>query len=99
MGVCGKMKITSIRADSISPKSKGICGEFTITLDELLCIHRVYVINGKKGLFIAFPNVEEIKFHNDKKRYIDLVHPTNQEFRKYIESLVIEKYISLVEKN
>ena len=93
------MNVTNIRVDSISPKDKGICGEFTITLDDLLCIHRVYVINGKKGLFIAFPNTGEMKLYKNNKRYIDIVHPTNRDFRIYIENLVLEKYHSVLSEN
>lgn len=90
------MLITNIRVDSITPKSKGICGEFTITLDDLICIHRIYVINGKKGLFIAFPNTGEMKVYKNNKRYIDIVHPTNAEFRSYIEKKILEKYNNMI---
>lgn len=91
------MEITNIRVDSITPKSKGICGEFTITLNDMLCIHRIYVINGKDGLFIAFPNTGEYKINRNGKRYIDIVHPTNQEFRTYIEEAILGKYNAMLE--
>ena len=86
------MTITNIRVDSITPKVRGICGEFTITLDDLICIHHIYVINGSKGLFIAFPNTGEAKQFKNTKRYADIVHPTNADFRKYIENTILEKY-------
>jgi stage V sporulation protein G len=86
------MDITRIRTDSITPKDSGICGEFSVTFDNILCIHKIYVINGKKGLFIAFPNTGEMKLFKNCKRYSDIAHPTTQEFRKEIEDRVLEQY-------
>ena len=86
------MQVTRIRTDRLTPQEKGICGEFSITLDDLFCIHKIFVINGRKGLFIAFPNTGEMKLHKNSKRFSDIAHPTTQEFRKVIEDKIIEKY-------
>ena len=86
------MEITRIRTDSITPRESGICGEFSITLDNIFCVHKIYVINGKKGLFIAFPNTGEMKLYKNCKRYSDIAHPTTQEFRSLIEQKILEQY-------
>lgn len=86
------MKVTSIRVDSLSPQSKGICGEFTIVLDDAICIHKIYVVNGEKGLFITFPNTGEMKMYKKSKRFFDIVHPTSNSVRKIIEDEVLNRY-------
>ena len=91
------MKITKIKADYIEPKDTGICGVFTIILDDLICIHKINVINGKKGLFIAFPNLHK-KNCEDTKKYFDIVHPTNQSFRKYIEDSILYEYSNAIKE-
>lgn len=86
------MTVTKIVTNSISPQERGVCGEFTITLDDALCIHRVLVVNGVKGLFITFPNTGEMKRFTKSKRYADLVHPTNNDLRQHIQSEVLNRY-------
>lgn len=86
------MVVTAIKTNNIEPKDVGICGEFTITLDDAICIHKIYVVNGDKGLFITFPNTGEMKMYKRSKRYFDIVHPTNKTIRELIEKEVLAKY-------
>lgn len=86
------MVVTNIVTNSISPQEHGVCGEFTITLDNSLCIHKVLVVNGEKGLFITFPNTGEMKRYSKAKRYVDIVHPTNNSLRQHIQAQVLKKY-------
>ena len=92
------MKVTNIIVDSISVKETGVCGEFSIELDNSLCIHKVLVVRGKKGLFITFPNSGSRNKGSDNKRYMDVVHPTNNELRQYIQKKVLDFYESEVSK-
>lgn len=92
------MQVTEIRVNNIDPKESGICGEFTIVLDDMLCIHKIHVINGSRGLFIAFPNTGEMRLYKNSKRFFDLVHPINKTLRETIESEVLKVYYSEVEK-
>ena len=46
------MRVTKVTVDNIDPKRFGTCGEFSIILDNLLCIHRIRVVNGREGLFV-----------------------------------------------
>lgn len=86
------MVVTKIVTNSISPQERGVCGEFTVTLDDSLCIHKVLVVNGEKGLFITFPNTGEMKRYAKAKRYADIVHPTNNSLRQHIQSEVLKQY-------
>lgn len=92
------MIVTAIKTNNISPKDVGICGEFTITLDDAICIHKIYVVRGDKGLFITFPNTGEMKMYKRSKRYFDIVHPTNKTIRDLIETEVLAKYNEEVSK-
>ena len=93
------MVVTRVTTNSITPQESGVCGEFTIVLDNSLCIHKVKVINGEKGYFISFPNIGGAKNMPDGKRFFDVVHPTNNELRQDIQSKVLEQYFNEVDKN
>lgn len=84
------MKVTRVTPVSITPRERGVCGVFTIVLDGVLCIHRVLVINGVKGLFVSFPSTRVDD--DDSKRYLDLVHPLNNTLRDHINSEVLALY-------
>lgn len=86
------MVVTNITMQDISPKSQGVCGEFSVVLDDSLCIHKILVISGEKGLFIAFPNTGEMRRYQKSKRYADIVHPTNNSLRQMIQQEVLKKY-------
>ena len=90
------MEITSIKVERVQPKEKGICGEFSVVFDEVLCIHKVHVINGEKGLFIGFPNTGEMRIYKGQQRYFDIVHPITGDFRQYVEETILNKYNSIV---
>lgn len=93
------MEITNIVAHKIKPKGTGICGEFSVVFDDMLCVHHIKVIGGYKGLFIAFPNNGEREVTEDgKKRYIDVIHPMNNDFRTYIKQKILDKYEEELDK-
>lgn len=85
------MKITDINFVSFDPKDLGICAEAVITLDGSLCIHKLRVISGSKGLFLAFPNIG-FNIEDGTKRYRDIVHPKTKELRDYLEQEIINAY-------
>lgn len=86
------MQVTKIEVDNINPKESGICAQVTIIFDNVLCVNNIHVINGKKGLFIAFPNTGQMRLHKGAKRYKDIVHPLSKSFRKEIEAKVLQAY-------
>lgn len=59
----------------------------SITLNDCLAVHNLKVIQGGRGLFVSMPARK-----NKAGGFTDIVHPINQEFRDYIESVVIDAY-------
>ena len=92
------MKITAIQTKYVAPKAEGVCGEFTLTFDDCLKVHKVMVINGKKGLFVAYPSSGIKNRPDGKKQYVDLVCPTSEEFRLYVQGELLKLYKKLVEE-
>lgn len=90
------MQVTNIIVDKFNPQASGLCAEFTIELNNAICIHKIYVVQGKKGLFITFPNTRVSRTQDSKPKYFDIVHPTNNEVRQHIEECVLEKYNTLL---
>lgn len=86
------MVVTRIVTNHIAPQERGVCGEFTVTLDNELCIHRISVVSGEKGLFITFPNTGEMRRFTKAKRYTDIVHPTKNSLRQHIQTEVLKRY-------
>lgn len=91
------MMVTRVVTNYICPKDYGVCGEFSIVLDDELCIHKVKVISGAKGLFIAFPNSGTVKENGTSRRYDDIVHPTNNFLRQAISDEVLKTYYEEVD--
>lgn len=90
------MQVTKIEVSKVSPKESGICAEASIVLDNALCVNNIHIINGKKGLFIAFPNTGQMRLYKGNKRYKDIVHPISKSFRQDIESKVLTVYLEKV---
>ena len=79
------MKVTKIKIDKIEKrKLKGIA---SIILDDCLAIHRIQIIEGKNRLFVSMPDRKK-----SDGRFSDIVHPINQEFRQYIETVILEEF-------
>lgn len=58
----------------------------SITLDKVLVIHGIKILDGKKGIFVAMPS----KRVGDK--FKDLVHPLNTEFRNELQSKILSEF-------
>ena len=88
------MKITKVRVDSYTPSPKGICASMSVYFDSELVVHRVHVINGKKGLFVAFPNTGEYVMDGDnsRRKFVDVVHPCSETLRKEVNKAIIDAY-------
>lgn len=87
------MRVTSITMDSYTPQDTGVCAEVSIVLDGNICIHHLKVVNGKEGTFVAYPSIKGRR-ENGKKRYSDIIHPTNIDTRKSIEEHILQYYYS-----
>ena len=92
------MQITSIRIRKNKNNNGNVLGTASIQLDDCLVIHGIQIINldGKRGL--SFPNRRTKKYIMEngeyviKNTYADIVHPSNVEFRKYLETEIFKIY-------
>lgn len=89
------MKVTKVILTNVSPKPLGVCADAEIVIDSELCIKRLHVIMGKKGLFVAFPNTGDTRLKNNKRCYEDLVHPISSSLRDDISKSILEVYNSV----
>lgn len=83
------MEITEVRV-SISDDRK-IKAYASITLDNLLVIHGIKILDGKKGAFIAMPS------RRSGEKFKDIVHPLNTDFRNQIQNKVLSTYTNMIQ--
>lgn len=90
------MEITSIRVKkSTMGQTLGVA---SIQLDNCLVIHDIKLVehNGKRML--SFPNKKTKKYvmengnYAELSSYTDIVHPSNREFREYLENEIYKVY-------
>lgn len=93
------MVVTKVQIESYTPKAEGVCAEATIVLDNVLVIHKVCVINGERGYFVALPHTGQTKIVNQHKRYEDLVHPINKTLSEEITKAVLSAFYNQSGKN
>lgn len=84
------MLITDVRVRKVltAGRMKAIV---SITLDDMLVIHDVKVVEGNNGLFVAMPSR---KMPDGEFR--DIAHPINSSARELIQSAVLQAYESVI---
>lgn len=97
------MKITNVRLKIINNvgNTNTLLGTASIQLDNAIVIHDIKLIEMKDGKrVLSFPNKKVKKYQasedGDKfdvvNEYTDLVHPSNQETREYLEQQLFDLY-------
>lgn len=99
------MKITSVRIKKNSSKENSLLGVASVQFDDCLIIHDIKLVQLKDKRIISFPSkkvkkyiVDEDAFSTDFE-YTDIVHPSNKEFREYIETELYKIYDQEVDEN
>lgn len=85
------MKVTDIKIRLKDEKKVKAIVE--VTLDNQLIIHGIRLVQTDKAFVITMPH-----FKGKGDKYLDLVHPANANFRKYLTDEVVTKYQELVNK-
>ena len=85
------MKITNIKIKLKDEKKVKAIVE--VTLDNQLIIHGIRLVQTDKAFVITMPH-----FKGKGDKYLDLVHPANANFRKYMTDEIVTKYQELVNK-
>lgn len=91
------MKVTSVRIKRGNPTTDTrVLGTASIQLDDCLIIHGIRILQLKDKRVISFPNKKIKKFdvnnNTERYEYTDIVHPSNAEFRKYVEEEIFKYY-------
>ena len=82
------MKVTKVK---IFEGIGCILANMNITIDDCLAINGIKVINGKKGIFISFPQTS-YKDKDGNKQYRDIVFPCTKEARAALDKVLMKKY-------
>lgn len=86
------MQITDVRVRKVTVEGK-LKAMVSVTIDDVLVIHDIKVIDGTKGLFVAMPSKK-----SSDGEYKDIVHPINTETRNELQRIILEKYESMPEE-
>ena len=65
----------------------------SITIDDVLAIHDIKIIQGPERMFVAMPSRRE-----ENGSYRDIVHPIDSSGRKNIEDIVLKAYYDYLEE-
>lgn len=81
------MKVTEVKVFPFKSKDSKVKAFASVTLDKVICITGIRVIEGSKGLFISFPQQK-----GSDEEYHDIVFPITKEGREGLQKKVIEAY-------
>ncbi|MGN0692054.1 MAG: septation regulator SpoVG [Oscillospiraceae bacterium] len=80
------MTITDIKIRKIITEGR-LRAVISITLDNMLAVHDIKVVQGDKRLFVAMPSRKD-----ENGIFRDIVHPISPEARQMIESQILDAY-------
>ena len=80
------MTITEIRVRKLITEGK-LKGIVSITIDNVLAIHDIKIVQGEERLFAAMPSRRD-----DNGMFRDIVHPINGDIRKEMENQILSAY-------
>ena len=86
-----KMNITDIKIRKIIPDGR-LRAIISITIDDMLAIHDIKVVQGDERLFVAMPSRKD-----ENGVFRDVVHPISPEARALVEGQILEAYTSHIE--
>lgn len=79
------MKITEIRIQLMGEER--LKAFASVTFDDSFVVRNMKIVQGGKGVFLCMPS-RKLPDGSHK----DMVHPINQDFRKYLEENIIKAY-------
>lgn len=81
------MTVTDVKIRKIFNDEGPMKAIVSVTFDNQLAVHDVKIINAREKLFIVMPSRK-----NPDNTYRDIVHPINSEFRRVLESAILDAY-------
>lgn len=85
------MQITDIKIRKIIPEGR-LRAVISITIDNVLAVHDVKVVQGDERLFVAMPSRKD-----ENGVFRDIVHPISPDARQMIEKEILDAYIAHIE--
>ena len=86
------MNITDIKIRKIIPDGR-LRAVISITIDNMLAVHDIKVVQGDERLFVAMPSRKD-----ENGTFRDIVHPISPEARKLVEDEIHEAYTRHIEQ-
>ena len=78
------MNITDIKIRKIIPEGR-LRAVISITIDNMLAVHDIKVVQGDERLFVAMPSRKD-----ESGIFRDIVHPISPDARKLVEDQILE---------
>ena len=93
------MEVTSIKIKKVVNHVGGVLAYVSIGLNDCIAIHGIRIIEikdketGNMRKILAFPS-KKINSNGNGENviYSDIVHPTNNTFRRYLEEMIFNLY-------
>ena len=80
------MEITDLKIRKMMSEGR-LRAIVSITLDQMVAIHDIKVVQGEERLFVAIPSRKD-----ESGVFRDVVHPISPEARHFLESRILEAY-------
>ena len=80
------MNVTDVRVRKIKNEGK-MKAVVSVTLDDMIVIHDIKIIEGQTGLFVAMPSRKV-----GESDYRDIAHPINSSARTLLQDVIFEAY-------
>jgi stage V sporulation protein G len=80
------LTITDIKIRKIIPDGR-LRAVISITIDSMLAVHDIKVVQGEERLFVAMPSRKD-----ESGNFRDIVHPISPEARQLIEGQILDAY-------
>ncbi len=80
------MQITDLKIRKMMAEGR-LRAIVSITLDQMLAVHDIKVVQGEERLFVAMPSRKD-----EAGVFRDVVHPISPEARNYLETQILDAY-------
>ncbi len=80
------MEITDIKIRKIITEGR-LRAVISITLDDMIAIHDIKIVNGDERLFVAMPSRKD-----ESGIFRDIVHPISPQAREIVENEILDAY-------
>ena len=88
------MLLTHVKIRNVENTGTRMLGFVSLTLDDMIVVHDIKILNGQDALFLAMPS--RMKKTGE---FSDVVHPIRKEVRKTLEDIVFSGYEYMKKNN